>query len=100
MYICIHIYYTGKHFQFIPIRSCTKMPTLPTLCIMGKLDCFVCIRILLHSVKMNAFEFQGLSFTIDQKHVFSVRGELTCKKNFNKECIPERMHTARSLSYR
>ena len=28
------IYFTGNKFQFIPIEKCTKMPTLPTLCIL------------------------------------------------------------------
>ena len=32
---CIKIYSTGNHFQFILIRNCTKMITLPTLCISG-----------------------------------------------------------------
>ena len=30
------IYSTGKHFQFILIRNCTKIPILQTLCITGK----------------------------------------------------------------
>ena len=37
MYICNEIDFIGKHFQFIAIRNCTKMSTLPTLCITGKL---------------------------------------------------------------
>ena len=32
-------YSAGNHFQFIFFRSCTKIPTLPTLCIMGNLTC-------------------------------------------------------------
>ena len=38
MYIGSKIDFIGKQFQLIPIRSCTKMPTLPTLCFTGKLD--------------------------------------------------------------
>ena len=38
MWSCIIIYSTGNHLQFILIRNCTKMTTLPTLCITGKLD--------------------------------------------------------------
>ena len=33
--------FISKHIQFILIRSCTKMPTLPTLCITGKFDCLL-----------------------------------------------------------
>ena len=32
MEICFETDVTGKHFQFIFIGSCAKMPTLPTLC--------------------------------------------------------------------
>ena len=35
---CINIYSACNHSQFISIRSCTKIPTLPTLCITEKLD--------------------------------------------------------------
>ena len=38
MWSCNKIYSTGNHLQFILIRNCTKMTTLPTLCITGKLD--------------------------------------------------------------
>ena len=38
MKIFIKIYSAYNHYQFISIRKYTKMPTLPTLCIMGKLD--------------------------------------------------------------
>ena len=37
MYICSKIDVVGKHFQFTLIRSYSKMPQLPTLCITGKL---------------------------------------------------------------
>ena len=31
-------YLPSKSFQFISIKNCAKMSTLPTLCIMGKLE--------------------------------------------------------------
>ena len=37
MSICIKICSTGNRFQYIRTRSCTRMPILPTLCIIGKL---------------------------------------------------------------
>ena len=39
MQSCIKIYSTSNHFQFILIRSSTK---IPTLCNTGKLDCLSC----------------------------------------------------------
>ena len=39
MKVWIKIDSTDNHFQFILIRSWTKMPALSTWCIMGKLDC-------------------------------------------------------------
>ena len=42
MLICTNIYSPGKYFQFIPVRSCTKMPTFPMLCITGKLELLYC----------------------------------------------------------
>ena len=41
--IGIKMYSVVQCFKFISIRSCTKMPTLPFLCIMGKYE-------LLHTV--------------------------------------------------
>ena len=35
--ICIETDSAVNYFQFISIRICTKMPTLPTFCITGKL---------------------------------------------------------------
>ena len=93
MYICIHIYYTGKHFQFIPIRSCTKMPTLPTLCIMGKLDCMsevfhivfsVCFELVnvdnLLIVRMFLPQLQQLTFILHTSNTGSVA---TSYRHFN-----------------
>ena len=36
MSICIEIYSALNYFQFISLGSCTKMPTLSTLCVTGK----------------------------------------------------------------
>ena len=40
MSICIEVDSSLNYFQFISIRSCTKMPMLSTLCITGKLELF------------------------------------------------------------